>query len=145
MNINKFFAILLVAAFFQSCSSGNGDSAAKNSPLVNPGGKKYTLFLYQDNYDDPGGDIKLDSTAIPITANNDTVAYFTALKKFYNQKVIERKDLHFGQPRSFMITDKNGIDLKATLSDKIIEGLKAQVENMPEVKLMIEQYRQDSL
>ncbi len=145
MNIKTLILALLIATSIQSCSNRNTDDSNSKPIASDAGGKKYTLFLYQDNYDDPSGKITLDSTATPLTADNDTIAYLTALKKFYNQKVVERKNAHFGQPRSFMITDKNGIDLKIILPVNLIQGLKTQVENIPDVRNMIEEYKRDSL
>jgi hypothetical protein len=136
--MKNIFAILIILTVCQSCTHSNGD--IKNVNL-----KKYTLTIYQDKFDPSTNKFKPNNLIDSINADNDTVAYLTVLKRFYNQKITERANYNYGQPKSFLIVDKSGIDLKVKLSDRIVTGLKNQVENIPDVKKMLEDYNIDSL
>jgi hypothetical protein len=131
----SFIAILIAC---QSCIRHNGN--IKNNNL-----KKYAITIYQDKFDQSSKEFKSNNVVDSLQADNDTLAYLTALKRFYNQKITERANYNYGQPKSFLIVDKSGIDLKVKLSERIVSGLKNQVENTPDVKKMIEDYNRDSL
>lgn len=147
MNIKQ--SIIYSSAFiliFQSCSNNSSNQSNMNSQEgKTDNGKKYVMIVSREKYDSAAGKFKPDNITETVNATNDTTAYFTALKIFYNQKIVERQKSNYGQPKSFTITDKDGVDLKAKLSDQIKNGLKEQVENMPDVKNMIDEYRRDSL
>jgi len=136
--MKNLFAILIILAVCQSCTHSNGN--IKNVNL-----KKYTLTIYQDKFDPSTNKFKPDNVIDSINVDNDTVAYLTVLKKFYGQKITERANYNYGQPKSFLIVDKSGIDLKVKLSDRVVTGLKNQVENSPDVKKMLDDYNRDSL
>ena len=106
---------------------------------------KYTLTIYQDKFDPTSSKFAPNNIVDSVKEGNDTVAYLNALKRFYNQKIIERQNSNYGQPKSFLIVDKNGIDLSVKLSDKMVSGLKRQVESTPDVNKMLEDYKKDSL
>ncbi|GGH07949.1 hypothetical protein GCM10007352_12920 [Mucilaginibacter phyllosphaerae] len=108
-------------------------------------GRKYVLTIYQEKLNSAGNKFEPFNHIDTLIAVNDTVAYLNALKKFYNQKIVERQQHNYGQPKSFNIVDANGVDLKVNLSDKIVIGLKNQVENTPDVKKMLNEYQKDSL
>ena len=146
IKVRFLLAIVLFSIVCQSCStkSGNND-AAKNNDVKKDNGKKYVLTIYQDRINSAGNKFEPDNRIDTLTAVNDTVAYLSALKSFYNKKIIERQSFNYGQPKSFMIMDANGIDLKVSLPDRIVTGLKNQVENTPDVKKMLEEYQKDSL
>ena len=103
------------------------------------------LTIYQDKYNSSAKKFEQNNRVDTVIAANDTVGYLMALKKFYSQKIIERQQFNYGQPKSFTILDANGVDLTVNLSDKVVTGLKSQVENTPDVKNMIEEYKKDSL
>jgi hypothetical protein len=143
--------LLLISAMFivcQSCtqsSSNAKDDKPKSETAKNDNLKNYVITFYQDKFDESAGKFTPNNVIDSVQADNDTAAYLTALKRYYNQKIIERKNLNYGQPKSFLVVDKNGVDLKVNLSDKVVNGLKNQVENTPDVKRMIEEYKRDSL
>jgi hypothetical protein len=150
IKVNHLFLIFLFFIFCQGCStkSTNNEAAkeaAKNDLIKTDDGKKYVLTIYQDKLNSAGNKSEPSNRIDTLTAVNDTVAYLSALKSFYNQKVVERKHFNYGQPKSFIIVDANGIDLKVNLSDKIVTGLKDQIENTPDVKKMLNEYQKDSL
>jgi len=136
--MKKLLPIIAILITCQSCTQHNGN--LKNNNL-----KKYAITVYQDKFDRSSNKFKPNNIVASIGADNDTVAYLTALKRFYIQKITERKNFNYGQPKSFLIVDKNGIDLTVKLSDKIVSGLRNQVENIPNVKKMIDDYKRDSL
>ncbi|MCR8560472.1 hypothetical protein KXD93_22650 [Mucilaginibacter sp. BJC16-A38] len=136
--MKNLFAILIIITVCQSCTHHNGN--IKNVNL-----NKYTLTIYQDKFDPSTNKFKPNNVIDSMSADNDTVAYLTVLKRFYNQKITERANYNYGQPKSFLILDKNGIDLKVKLSERIVTGLKNQVENTPNVKKMLDDYNRDSL
>ncbi|MES2265847.1 MAG: hypothetical protein V4520_03745 [Bacteroidota bacterium] len=139
-------AVFLIITLFPSClNKSNNSNADKSETAKANDGKKYVLTIYKDKINSAGHKFEPDNRIDTVTAINDTVAYLNALKSFYNQKIIERKEFNYGQPKSFNIVDGNGVDLKVNLSDKIISGLKNQVENTPDVKKMLEEYQKDSL
>ena len=131
----SFIAILTVC---QSCVQHSNN--LKDHDL-----KKYAITIYQDKFDQSSKEFKPNNVVDSLQADNDTLAYLTVLKRFYNQKIIERANYNYGQPKSFLIVDKSGIDLKVKLSDRIVTGLKNQVENSPDVKKMLDDYNRDSL
>jgi len=134
--MKNIFAILIILTVCQSCTHSN---------IANVNLKKYTLTIYQDKFDPLTNKFKPNNVIDSIHADNDTVAYLTVLTRFYNQKITERANYNYGQPKSFLIVDKSGIDLKLKLSDRIVTGLKNQVENSPDVKKMLDDYNRDSL
>ena len=142
---NHLFVAILFSVLCISCSTKSNNSNIKSVPIKTNNGKKYILNIYQDKINSAGNKFEPDNRKDTLAAVNDTVAYLTALKVFYNQKIIERKQFNYGQPKSFTIIDTNGVDLTAKLSDRIVIGLKNQVQNMPDVRKMIEEYRKDSL
>lgn len=125
----------------QGCSHRAGNTRLTESSHIN----KYTLTVYQDKFDPSTNKFKPDNRVDSIQSDNDTVAYLSALKGFYEQKILERKKFNYGEPKSFIIVDSKGIDLTIKLSDRVVNGLRNQVENEPNVKQMIEDYRKDSL
>lgn len=146
IRIKYIFKIALFSLVFQSCSTKPvSKSAVKNEQEKADNGKKYVLTIYQNKINSAGNKFEPNNQIDTLIAVNDTVAYLTALKDFYNQKIVERKEFNYGQPKSFTIVDANGVDLKVTLSDKIANGLKNQVENNPDVKKMLQEYQKDSL
>ena len=143
---NHLFVAILFSVLCLSCSTkSNNSNIAKSEPIKTNNDKKYILNIYQDKINSAGNKFEPDNRTDTLAAVNDTVAYLTALKVFYNKKIIERKQFNYGQPKSFTIIDTNGVDLTAKLSDRIVIGLKNQVQNMPDVRKMIEEYRKDSL
>jgi hypothetical protein len=106
---------------------------------------KYTISFVRDSLNSVTRDIDLYTQIDTISAANDTVAYLTAVKKFYNYKMKGREELSLDQWKSFTIADKNGIDLKTTLPTNVTEGIENQVKNSPEVSRYLEDVMRDSL
>lgn len=136
---------LAISFFCQSCiqnktQANNGDDKTQAESKLN----KYKLTIVGDKFDDSAKKFIPADSVDSIRAENDTVAYLTALKTFYNQKIEERKKFNFGQPKSFSIVDTKGIDLTIKLSDKVVNGLKNQVMSQPDVQQMLEAYQRDS-
>lgn len=107
--------------------------------------KQYHLTLNYDQFDPNNNTIKSVSKNDTIMAQDDTLAYLKAVDTFYHDKIKERAKMNFGQPKSFSITDKNGLDLTIKLSNEITGKIKGNVESKPEIKKMLDDYTKDSL
>ncbi|MFD0793745.1 hypothetical protein ACFQZX_08955 [Mucilaginibacter litoreus] len=144
MTLKQSFTILALCILSQSCQNTTNKNG--NAKIAKPdSSKKYILTILQDSYNESANKFKPDNLTDTISAANDTVAYLNALKRFYDKKIVERKNMNYGQPKSFTITDLNGLDLKGVLPPAVIATLKEQVTSIPDVKNMIEEYRKDSL
>jgi hypothetical protein len=106
--------------------------------------KKYYITLYRDQFEPSLNQRRPHNIVDSIEESNDTAAYLSALKKFYDQKIEERKISNWGEPKSFIITDKNGKDLADKLSIEIKTELTNQVKGVPKVKKMLDAYQRDS-
>jgi len=130
------FILIIVTYGCHSSNNHDSDSAPKT---------KYIFTLYEDKFDPISKRFKENNIVDTLISYNDTTAYLTALKTFYNDKVIERQRFNYGQPKSFIITDKTGIDLSLKLPERMVNGFLKQVKNLPTVKKMIDEYNADSL
>lgn len=106
---------------------------------------KYVITFTRDKYNSQKGTIELFKQTDTMNAANDTVAYLTAYKKFYNNKIVEREKFSLAQWITFTLVDKNGIDVTTKLPAAIVAGIQNQVKNLPEVKKYINAVNQDSL
>lgn len=107
--------------------------------------QNYVLTLYKDKYDPKTKTfIKADSIET-VQSKNDTTAYLLALNTFYNEQVKQRALFNYGQPKNFLIVDKNNINLSLKLTARMVEGLQLQVKSTPEIKKMLDDYNRDSL
>ena len=139
MKKNLFIAIAIIAT---ACNSPAPNKVAESQKVAEP---KYVINFARDKYNSQKGTIEDFTQTDTITAANDTVAYLTAYKKFYNNKIEERENLSLAQWKSFTLTDKNGVDVTAKLPTTIVVGIQNQVKNLPEVKKYIDAVNQDSL
>lgn len=98
-----------------------------------------------DRYDPTKQDIVKANLITKVKSANDTTAYLTALTAFYDEKVNQRSMHNYGEPKGFLIVDKNNIDLSLKLSEKMVKGFEAQVTSKPEVKKMLDEYIMDSI
>jgi len=106
--------------------------------------KKYYITLYRDQFEPSLNQRRPHNITDSVEESNDTAAYLSALKRFYDQKIEERKIYNYGEPKSFTITDKNGKDLAEKLSPQIKTELTNQVIGIPKVKIMLDAYQRDS-
>ena len=139
MKKNLFIAIAISAV---ACNSPASNKAAESPKVLEP---KYAINFTRDSVNYQKHTIDLYTQTDTITAANDTIAYLTAYKKFYNNKIEERENLSLAQWKSFTLTDKNGVDVTAKLPATIVVGIQNQVKNLPEVKKYIDAVNQDSL
>jgi hypothetical protein len=128
--MKKFLLIITAILICQSCFFGNQ--------------KKYYITLYRDQFEPSLNQRRPHDIVDSIEETNDTAAYLSALKRFYDQKIEERRIYNYGEPKSFTITDKNGKDLAEKLSTKIKTELANQVTSVPGVKKMLDAYQRDS-
>jgi len=136
--MKKSIFVTIMAMIVISCQN----SKKQNSdPKLN----EYVLTIYQDKYDFEKRTFSQDNTVSTVQSVNDTTAYLLALNTFYNDKVKQRALSNYGQPKNFLIVDKNKIDLSLKLSKRMVEGLQLQVKSTPDVKKMLEDYDKDSL
>ena len=105
----------------------------------------YAINFIKDQYNQKNGRIELLTITDSIAAANDTVAYLAAVKKFYANKIKERENFSLAQWKSFIIADKNGIDLKAKLPGNIVDAIDNQVKSEPTVRKYIDDVNRDSL
>ena len=134
------FLALCISAV--GCSSPAPTKVEASTEIIGP---KYAINFLRDRYNSEKGTIEDYTQTDTITAANDTVAYLTAYKKFYNTKIEGRANFSSDQCKSFTLIDKNGLDVTAKLPRAIVIGVQNQVKNLPEVKKYIDAVNQDSL
>lgn len=135
--MRKISCGIIILAIVISCKNNSRKDAVNL--------KKYNLTLYKDKYVPKSGAFKEDDSVFVVESQNDTTAYLNALNIFYREKVKQRALSNYGQPKKFLITDKDNIDLSLKLSERIVTGLQTQVKDVPEVKKMLDDYNRDSL
>src|SRR4051812_26018937 len=111
------FLALCISAV--ACNSPSPTNVAEPPKIV---GEKYVINFARDRYNSEKGTIEDFTSIDTVTAANDTIAYLTAYKKFYNYKIEERENLSLAQWKSFTVVDKNGVDVTAKLPRPIVVG-----------------------
>jgi hypothetical protein len=139
--------ILLSAAFIAAGCGQSGNSkpatSSTNTDLLNKNRYVFTLNAY--DFNDPKNPPEAKPFIDTLYEVNDTVAYLSAVKKWYNKKIDEKAGIFRGLIKSYTVVDTNGIDLTLKLAPNIVAGINNQVKQLPEVKKYIEQAQQDSL
>ncbi|MDT3404640.1 hypothetical protein [Mucilaginibacter terrae] len=130
------YALLIFILF--SC---NGKTPKHEEVIL----KSYTVTFFKDKYSQQTNSFFQDDSIFIIKSKNDTTAYLNALTNFYNEKIEQRALFNYGQPKGFLIVDKDKIDISLKLSQRMVDGLQTQVRNIPKVKKMIQEYNNDSL
>ncbi|MDB5158456.1 MAG: hypothetical protein JWR50_3163 [Mucilaginibacter sp.] len=120
-------------------------SAIKNTTTVkNTVTDKYIFTTIKDKFNESKNIFEPAAKVDTMLSANDTTAYLDAIKKWYDLKIDERKNV-LSPSKSFTVVDKNGVDLTAKLPASLIAGINNQVESLPDVKKLIEDTKRDSL
>ena len=136
--MTKKICLIILISISISCKNKVQNSSNENL-------QKYVFILYKDKFDPQKKDFIEASIIDTIQSKNDTTAYLFALNAFYKDKVLQRSLSNYGQPKGFLIVDKDNINIKLKLSQRMAEGMEQQVRGEPEVKKMIDEYNRDSL
>jgi len=136
--MKKITCIIAIMIFAVSCKNKTKQDTSQKL-------QEYVLTLYKDKYDPKKSTFSEDNNITTVQSKNDTTAYLMALNTFYNERVKQRALYNYGQPKNFLIVDKNNIDLSLKLTARMVDGLQLQVKSMPEIKKMLDGYNRDSL
>jgi hypothetical protein len=136
-------SVVLIAAGCGQPDNSKSATSSSNTDLSNKNKYVFTLNAYDLNDQKSPPEVKpFVDTLYEI---NDTVAYLSAVKKWYSKKIDEKSGAFHGLIKSYTVVDKNGIDLSIKLAPNIVAGINNQVQQMPDVRKYIEQAQQDSL
>lgn len=136
---------LLPYAAIVAIAGCSNPSSVKNSIAVkNTVTDKYIFTTIKDKFNEAKNTFEPAAKVDTLLSANDTTAYLDAVKKWYDLKIDERKNV-LSPSKSFTVVDKNGIDLTAKLPASLVNGINKQVENLPDVKKLIEDTKRDSL
>ena len=138
-----FLSIALITA---GCGQpGNSKSATSSTDKYLSNRNKYVFTLSAYDFNDQKSPPEVKPFVDTLYEVNDTVAYLSAIKRWYSKKIDEKAGLFHGLIKSYTVVDKNGIDLSIKLGPNLVTGINKQVEQMPLVRNYIEQAQQDSL
>jgi hypothetical protein len=142
----KKLILLSVATIAAGCGQpGNSKSATSSTKTDLANKNKYVFTLNAYDFNDPKKPSEVKPFVDTLYEVNDTVAYLSAVKKWYGKKIDEKAGVFHGLIQSYNVVDKNGLDLAVKLGPNIVTGINNQVEQMPDVRKYIEQAQQDSL